>query len=238
MHMNNSKSQNEIEELRIRKIYNERDKKKEIYNWYKSDVQQQYWERRNEFIKFFNINFGKELSDLKILDLGCGDGGIIRTLIEFGVNPENITGLELLESRIDEAKKKSSSHIKWFIGDLEKLPQEYGNYDLIILCTVFSSILNDSLRFSLAKKIWDRLNNDGRILVFDFRYNNPLNKDVKRVSLHELKNYWPSNDFYYRKLWCIPPFSRYISCISQILPYILCNLIPILKSHFIFSVKK
>ena len=47
---------------------------------------------------------GLELLDKKILDVGCGSGGVLRDFIKYGALPENLYGIDLLEDRIERAK--------------------------------------------------------------------------------------------------------------------------------------
>ncbi|MDX2361483.1 MAG: class I SAM-dependent methyltransferase [Crocinitomicaceae bacterium] len=47
------------------------------------------------------------LSSKKLLDVGCGDGGMIQFFIESGFEPTNTTGIDLSQVRIDRAKARN-----------------------------------------------------------------------------------------------------------------------------------
>jgi len=47
-----------------------------------------------------------ELSEKRILEVGCGDGAWLRFLIQAGAAPENLFGMDLIPQRIKEVQKK------------------------------------------------------------------------------------------------------------------------------------
>lgn len=65
-----------------------------------------------------------------ILDLGCGNGNIIR-MLESKKEAEYY-GLDLSESMIEQAKKRVSSGVKLEVGDAIQMPYPDESFDLII----------------------------------------------------------------------------------------------------------
>jgi 2-polyprenyl-3-methyl-5-hydroxy-6-metoxy-1,4-benzoquinol methylase len=89
-----------------------------------------------------------------VLDLGCGDGEFMKGISE--VEGWNITGVELFESSIKKAKKKSL-YSEIIRGDVSKLPKNVVSkkYDV-----VFASQVLEHLKKSEGKKaikIWQCL---------------------------------------------------------------------------------
>jgi ubiquinone/menaquinone biosynthesis C-methylase UbiE len=71
--------------------------------------------------------------------------------MKYGARPENLYGIDLLDERIEEAKRLSPN-IDFRCGNAEELPYEDGLFDIVIQFTVFTSIL-------------DRSGNEGRPFV-------------------------------------------------------------------------
>ena len=65
-----------------------------------------------------------------ILDLGCGNGNILKLLEE--KTTSNLYGLDLSDNMISEAKKRLSKNVILTVGDSENLPYEDNKFDVII----------------------------------------------------------------------------------------------------------
>ena len=225
--------------FRIRNIYSGRDAigKKSLYAWYRPEVRQQDAESKRVLSNLLFKTIGTDLSKIHVLDVGCGTGHFLRTLIEWGANPAHLTGTEFLTDRLDIARNRSSADKQWHLGELDFAASE--NFDLVITNTVFSSVLASSERVVLAKEMWRVLKPGGWILVFDFRYNNPANKNVRKVTRDELRRFWVDNDEeHYQSLLLAPPISRRLIPLSRLLAETLSMCLPFLRSHFYFMAKK
>jgi 2-polyprenyl-3-methyl-5-hydroxy-6-metoxy-1,4-benzoquinol methylase len=232
------KKKKETKNVKIKRIYLKRKEKKldKLYDWYNPDVQFSTSQYNKYFSILLNKAYGNDLSKLKILDVGCGDGNFIRTLIEWGCEPKNITGIDLMRYRINTCKKKTHSDVKFIVGNFSK---QFKNFDLVVANTVFTSILKSNERKILAHNMWNATKINGWVMIFDFRYNNPYNKNVKKISIKDLKKYFNhSNKFFYCYLLMIPIIARKIVKYSYIFSEILIFIFPFLKSHFIFMAKK
>jgi SAM-dependent methyltransferase len=93
----------------------------------------------------------KPLEALKVLDVGCGTGRSTRALLEFGVRPENVLGLDLRKSAIDHARAVNPAISYLALSNLDGWPT--GRFDLCMQCTAFSSILGHQPRLALAQKM-------------------------------------------------------------------------------------
>jgi SAM-dependent methyltransferase len=144
------------------------------------------------------------MAPLRVLNVGCGNGKFLRQLIDWGADPANLTGTELLPDRLDTARRNTAGDVRWHLGELDSLPD--GSFDLVSAHTVFSSILDDAARQRLANGMWRRLRPGGWCLVFDFRYNNPRNRQVRSVTRSELAGLWPARQYDDRRRACCPGF--------------------------------
>lgn len=207
-----------------------------LYAWNRPEVRQQDAERERVYASMLSESFGPDLSDLDVIDVGCGTGGFLRTLVNWGATPERLTGTEFLPNRIELARKRSAPGITWHLGDLSFAKDN--SYDLITANTVFSSILDMKLRIELANEIWRILKPGGHVMVFDFRYNNPANMDVRKVTRQELNGYWKhGKKRRFQTLLLAPPLARRIAPFSTLSCQLLSS-IPFLRSHFVYMVQK
>ena len=124
----------------------------------------------------------------------------------------------------------------WHLGDLEGLP-EVAPFDLVSAFTVFSSVLDDDLRLELAREMWRRVAPGGAALVFDFRFNNPRNPDVRRVAKAEVAAWWPAAELHYSTLILAPPLARRLFPVSPGIAT-LAGLLRPLRSHFLIVARK
>ncbi|MBF0293246.1 MAG: SAM-dependent methyltransferase, partial [Nitrospinae bacterium] len=89
----------ENEESRIRRVYADRDSggKRGLYHWSRPDVLLNQYRFRSVSASILSANGFDDLASIKALDVGCGSGGWIRTLLEWGARAENLCGVDLLQ---------------------------------------------------------------------------------------------------------------------------------------------
>ena len=107
----------------------------------------------------------KPVKTLKVLDVGCGVGRSSRLLVDLGIKPENIQGIDFRESAIDLAQRTNPAIRFLHINGLNDWPP--GSFDLATQCTVFSSIPTDSFRAETAALMERSVGQDGYILWWD-----------------------------------------------------------------------
>jgi SAM-dependent methyltransferase len=94
----------------------------------------------------------KSPDTIRVLDVGCGTGRSTRALLEFGVRPDNVLGLDLRKSAIEYARALNPAISYLAISGLESWPVLEG-FDLCMQCTAFSSILKRETRAAVARKM-------------------------------------------------------------------------------------
>jgi SAM-dependent methyltransferase len=179
---------------------------------------------------------GSDLSTVEVLDVGCGTGGFLRQLIDWGALPANLTGTELQKDRLDHARRCTAPGVQWHLGTLDAMPP--AGFDLVTAQTVFSSVLDPALRRELAAQMWRALRPGGWCLVFDFRYDNPRNRNVRKVTRAELESWWSGSGERYRSLVLAPPIHRVLAGAPWLVCELLTAVAPILRSHFMYVVRK
>lgn len=107
-----------------------------------------------------------ELARLRVLDVGCGNGRSTRTYLDFGLWPEQLTGIDLRAGAIAAARRRHSG-IRYLAYDGEVFPIESGSKDWVSVCTVVSSIGGPEARRHLAREISRVLAPEGFVFYFD-----------------------------------------------------------------------
>lgn len=176
------------------------------------------------------------LNDKKILDVGCGIGSELRNFVRYGASPENLYGIDLLKFRVDEANK-INSNINIVCGDASHLPYEDSNFDIIIQFTMFTSILDKTMKKNIATEMLRVLKSHGIILWYDFRINNPKNPDVRGIKREEIYELFPNCEISLKKVTLAPPLTRAIATYSWIGCYLL-EKIPLLRTHYLGIIKR
>lgn len=171
------------------------------------------------------------LGDRRILDVGTGGGGELARLIGLGANPERCCGVDLMAERIEEARRLYPS-IDFRVGNAEKLDFPDAEFDLVFVSTVFSSILDESLRHAIAQEIDRVLRPRGAVLWYDFRYPSPINRNVRPISRRALRRLFPRFGGTVRSVTLIPPLARRLGSITAA-AYPRLASIPILRSHLV-----
>jgi SAM-dependent methyltransferase len=206
------------------------------YAWHRREILQQVAARSRAFADLLSESMGGDLSSLRVLDVGCGTGGFLRQLIDWGADPARLTGTELQQDRLDHARRSTAGGVNWRLGTLDTMGLH--GYDLVSAQTVFSSILDAALRRELAGQMWRALRPGGWCLVFDFRYDNPRNPNVRKVTRAELDAFWPGERSRYRTLMLAPPIHRLLAPMPWMVSDLLAAVAPPLRSHFMYMVQK
>lgn len=231
-------SQAHAEQERIRSVYSAWHGGEELatYAWHRPEVMEQTAAQLRVAGTLLAASVGTDLSELKIADVGCGSGGFLRQLISWGARPANLIGTEYQEDRLAQARAATAQGVCWHLGDLDVVPG--ASLDLVIANTVFSSILDERVRQSLADAMWRTLKPGGWVMLFDFRYNNPGNPNVRRVSRLQLQHYWPADINHYRTLLLAPPIARRLACAPRLVSQLLVTFAPALRTHFVYMARK
>ncbi|WP_229507884.1 class I SAM-dependent methyltransferase [Massilia sp. Dwa41.01b] len=183
------------------------------YAWHRPDVVRQQGMRSRVLSHMLATTLGTDLGGVRVIDVGCGTGGFLRQLIDWGATPAHLTGTELQQDRLDLARPRTAPEVKWVCGPLSALPA--ASADLVSAQTVLSSVLDPELRQRLASDMWRVLKPGGWCLVFDFRYNNPRNPHVRKVRREELRAYWPGHREQYQTLLLAPPLGRALAAMPD-----------------------
>lgn len=154
--------------------------------------------------------FGRaDTAALRALELGCGAGGNLLDLLRLGFRPEHLTGLELLPERAAMARDRLPTATRVLAGDALRADVTEASQDLVLVATVFSSVLSDAVQQQLADALWRWLKPGGALLWLDFVYDNPRNPDVRAVPLARVRELFPAGEWRAsRRVTLAPPIAR------------------------------
>tara|TARA_Y100000996_G_scaffold148791_1_gene114604 strand:+ start:100 stop:726 length:627 start_codon:yes stop_codon:yes gene_type:complete len=186
-------------------------------------------ERDKQIYQFLvnNKNFSKKN---EILDFGCGEGFIMEQLVNWGADHDQLTGVDISKKRIKIAKSRFESLRFLHISD--KIPFSDDKFTIIVISTVFSSIIGNSNRVFWAQEIDRVLKKGGAIIFYDMKLNNPFNFKTKKISKRELQHLFKNYSIKTKSLTVIPQLSRIISLVSpNIYPFL--TKLRFLHTHFI-----
>ena len=178
----------------------------------------------------------------RILDVGCGDGVIgesegihLNDLLKYGAEPANLHGIDLQPDVIARGRRLNLA-VTLTVGSAEALPYPDGFFDIVAQSTVFSSILDIDMRRQVAAEMRRVVRSDGLILWYDFRVNNPWNRDIRRVSRREVEALFPDCHCRFWSSTLAHPLGRLVAPRSWLGAYLL-ERIPWLRTHALVAIR-
>lgn len=222
---------------RVRERYQRRMILTDLYNPLNPSVYMAKQERERALIRLITEAGLTPVNDKRVLEVGCGSGSNILQLIELGFNPELIVANELLEERVQIARKRLPQDVQIIQGDASELKLAPNFFDIVLQSTVFTSLLDVSFQQKLANKIWELTKPGGGVIWYDFIYNNPSNPDVRGVSIKHIKKLFPLGKIKIWKVTLAPPISRRVTRLHPAL-YNFFNLFPLLRTHVLCWIEK
>jgi SAM-dependent methyltransferase len=170
------------------------------------------------------------------LEIGCGTGGWLPELLAWGLRESDLHAVELDASRAAAARERfPAAQIR--VGDATQMPYEAGTFHLVVASTVFTSILDDVVRGRVAEQAWRVLRPGGALLWYDFRVDNPGNRNVRGIRRREIRGLFPEAEILSRRTSLLPPLARRLAGFSWTLATLL-ESIPILRTHWTAVLRK
>jgi SAM-dependent methyltransferase len=168
--------------------------------------------------------------DGRALDVGCGGGWWLRTLLRWGAPPSALAGVDALP---EAARAAQGIHpaIGVTRAAADALPFPDGSFALVSQFTVFSSILDAAVRRRAAAEMLRVLRPGGTVLWYDFTAN-PLNRDTRGIGAREAARLFPDCRVSIRRLTLAPPLARVVSPRSWLAATLLEGLPP-LRTHLL-----
>ena len=104
---------------------------------YANPVAAEYWGMRDELVfDAIRRRFGEQIGNTRVLEVGAGHGHELAKLQRLGVCWEKLTGIDLLEARLERAQKNYPA-IAFQVADAVALPFSDASFDLVMQFTCF-----------------------------------------------------------------------------------------------------
>ena len=145
------------------------------------------------------------LTGRDVLEVGCGSGGVLLELASYGAEAGRLHGTDLLAERAAIARQRvPQAAVTCADGGL--LPYPTATFDLLLQFTVFSSILDKALCYTVASEMRRVLKPGGLILWYDF-WLNPLNRHTRGIRPTEIREYFPNSQYSFERITLAPPLT-------------------------------
>ncbi|HET8924063.1 MAG TPA: class I SAM-dependent methyltransferase [Candidatus Acidoferrum sp.] len=223
---------------RIREVYAER-KEERVSEWipyinlYGRYV---YYERTAMLIQAIRQSHVKTLAGMKMLDVGCGSGTLLRYLFDFGAKPKDCFGIDVLEHTLVGAKELCPN-LGFSVASAARLPFADGTFDMVFQSMLFTSVLDPKIKEAIASEMLRVLRKRGRFVWYDFIYDNPQNKNVKGIGRREIRGLLTGSKLRFWRLTLAPPIGRILGGVSPFMFHLLSQ-VPFLCTHYLCIAEK
>jgi SAM-dependent methyltransferase len=186
------------------------------------------------------VSVGWDLTNVRLLEVGCGTGANLLEFLQFGFRPEHLCGVDLLLASVAQARAVLPGSVRLTVGDAvgsEASSIPPASQDIVCQSTVFSSLLDDTYQKRLADAMWRWARPGGAVLWYDFTVNNPRNLDVRGVPVRRIRELFPHGRMRTRRLTLAPPIAHLVTRVHPVL-YPVFNACVWLRTHVLVWVEK
>jgi len=226
----------ESEETRIKTVYAQRQGASR-YSWFNPGHLFHIQELERDILAALSARDFTQLQDKKILEIGCGQGLWIREFIQWGAQPEHMTGIDVIPERVSQGKCLCPQGVQISCGNAAKLSFDSASFDLVLQFTVFSSILDRSVKELIAGEMLRVLKEGGVILWYDLCVDNPQNPNVRGIRKSEIVHLFPDCRIDLRRVSLVPPLARFLAPYSWLACHALAQ-IRVLNTHYLAVLSK
>lgn len=222
---------------RLRQEYARRSRIKDNrYSWRNPAYIQQMQSRERNILATIAKQNSKDFDNCRLLEIGCGSGGVLLDFQKWGVPANHCVGIDLLYDRLSMAKKQNPT-MKIFNANGATLPFNSEEFDIVLQFTALSSILDSTIRKQVAAEMLRVLRTDGIIIWYDF-WINPTNPQTQGITKREIKNLFGETcDYLFRKITLAPPLAKRMISLSRTAVEVL-ESIRFLNTHWLVFIQK
>jgi ubiquinone/menaquinone biosynthesis C-methylase UbiE len=188
-------------------------------------------ERWREMDRLLTARGMVPLGNRRVLEVGCGAGGVLASLRSLGAVPDRLFGVDLVPERIELARARYP-FLQVSCGNAEQMEFPDASFDLVLCFTVFSSILSENCRRAVAREVLRVLAPGGAVLWYDMRMNNPRNRNVRGLGRRDIQRLFEGCRIDLSAITLLPPLARRIDAVLPALYPLLAKLAP-LRTHYL-----
>jgi ubiquinone/menaquinone biosynthesis C-methylase UbiE len=176
------------------------------------------------------------LSGRRIADIGCGEGNWLLEFAQWGADPADLAGIDLMEGRVESARRRIPQ-ADLHVGCASELPWPDESFDVVSQFMAFMNMFDPALKRAVASEMLRVLKPGGAVLWFDVRIDNPNNSEVKGLRRKEIESLFPGCAVHLRPAILAPPLARSIANRLWALGEAL-HIIPVFRTHYAGCIRK
>jgi SAM-dependent methyltransferase len=175
------------------------------------------------------------LTGCRVLELGCGEGGILTEYFGYGALVRDLFGVDLLLDRVQAARR----HLNFPLtcADGQHLPYASDTFDLVLQYTAFSSVLDQPIRVRMANEMQRVLKQTRSLIIWYDFWLNPTNRHTRGIRPAEIRALFPDCQFEFRRVTLAPPIARRLVTVSWIGAQLLERL-SLFNTHYLVAISR
>jgi ubiquinone/menaquinone biosynthesis C-methylase UbiE len=209
----------------------------QLYSWLTAGHLFMKQEQERDVLGLFRRVGVSDLSRLRVLEVGCGTGEWLRKLVMWGARPEHLAGIEILESRVTEARALCAPAVTITHGDAASIDAPDASFDIVMQFTLFTSLLADEARRRVAAEMVRVMKPDGVIVWYDYFAPSPSNPNVRPVRRREIDRLFHGCRIALRRATLAPPVARIVAPRA----WWVCELLqkmPLFRTHYLGEIRR
>ncbi len=113
----------------------------------------------------------------RVLDVGCGSGGMVRALLERGADAH---GIDVQEAPLRKAAANGVAGERLALFDGHRLPSDTGSFDIVLFTFSFHHVPGESRR-TMLEDVARVLKSNGEMIAFEPRPEGALSEVLKPI---------------------------------------------------------
>jgi len=167
----------------------------------------------------------------RVLDLGCGNGGLADVTRGAGLPIDRWIGVDLDPVSVREAAVEHEWG-QFMEGSADDLPFEDGAFEVVVASMLFSSLPTWNFERRVALEITRVLSPTGSLVWYDLRRRNPANRAVHAMTRRRIADLFPEWTAELRAVTLLPPLARRLGPLTGV-AYPLLHSVGVLRSHLV-----
>jgi SAM-dependent methyltransferase len=155
-------------------------------------------------------------SGVRVLDLGCGSGEVLRSLREAGVEAHRLRGLDVRPDAVAAARRIDPA-LDVQLTDPDHIAAPNSSVDVLVAFTLFSSVQDPAIARPLAEEVERVLAPGGVLVWYDLRVPSPGNRTIRPWPEAAVRELLPGLHGWLRPITLLPPLARRLGPATDLL---------------------